>query len=68
MGEQHLDAFAVAARLLENFGVNECTGGIASVFMDAARDFALRRLWAAFGFQRVRRNYYAPHVNLPFGC
>src|SRR5215471_11412262 len=54
MGEQHLDAFAVAARLLESFGVNDCTGGIASVFMDAARDFALRRLWAAFGFPRTR--------------
>jgi hypothetical protein len=40
MGEQHLDTFAVAAGLLESFGVNECTGGIASVFVDAARDFA----------------------------
>jgi hypothetical protein len=26
-----LDAFAVAARFLESFSVNECTGGIASV-------------------------------------
>src|SRR6516225_12097985 len=26
----------------------------ASVFMDTARDFPLRRLWAAFGFQRTR--------------
>jgi hypothetical protein len=54
MGEEHLDAFAVAARLLESFGVNECTGGIASVFVDVARDFALRCLWAAFGFQWTR--------------
>lgn len=62
MGEQHLDAFAVAARLLENFGVNECTGGIASVFMDAARDFALRRLWAAFGFQWARPTIRGPRA------
>src|SRR4029077_16297565 len=54
MGEQHLDAFAVAARLLKSFGVNERTGGIASVLIDAARDFALRRLRTAFGFQRTR--------------
>jgi hypothetical protein len=54
MGEQHLDAFAVTARLFESFSLDECTGGIASIFMDAARDFALRRLWAAFGFQRAR--------------
>jgi hypothetical protein len=65
MGEQHLDAFAVAARLLENFGVNECTGGIASVFMDAARDFALRRLWAAFGFQRARPTIRAMTMGYP---
>jgi hypothetical protein len=62
MGEQHLDAFAVAARLLESFGVNECTGGIASVFMDAARDFALRRLWAAFGFHRTRPTIRGPRA------
>jgi hypothetical protein len=62
MGEQHLDAFAVAGRLLESFGVNECTGGIASVFMDAARDFALRRLWAAFGFKRTRPTIRGPRA------
>src|SRR5262249_30258084 len=62
MGEQHLDAFAVAARLLESFSVNECTGGIASVFIDAARDFALRRLWAAFRFQRTRLTIRGPRA------
>ena len=62
MGEQHLDAFTVAARLLESFSVNECTGGIASVFIDAARDFALRRFWAAFGFQRTRLTIRGPRA------
>ncbi len=28
MGEQHLDAFPVMARLLEGFCVSECTGGL----------------------------------------
>jgi hypothetical protein len=58
--EQHLDTLAVAARLLENFGASECSGGIASVFVDAARDFALRRLWAAFGLQRARTTIIGP--------
>ena len=40
--EQHLDAFLVAARLLEGFRVSECAGGIASALVDAARDFAAR--------------------------
>jgi hypothetical protein len=62
MGEQHLDAFAVAARLLESFGVNEWTGGIASVFVDAARDFALGRLWAAFWLQRARATIIGPRA------
>jgi hypothetical protein len=35
IGEQHLYAFAVAVRLLESFSVNECMGGIASVFIGA---------------------------------
>src|SRR5262249_17391017 len=44
------------------FSVNECTGGIASIFIDAARDFALRRFWAAFGFQRTRRTIRGPRA------
>src|SRR5712692_4124673 len=60
MGEQHLDAFAIAAGLLESRGVSEYTGGIASVFVDAARDFALRRLWAAFRLQRARATIIGP--------
>ena len=52
--EQHLDALSVATRLLEGFRVSECAGGIASVLVDTARDFALWRLWAAFGLERAR--------------
>ena len=48
--------------MVEGFGVNECTGGIASVFIDAARDFALRRFWAAFGFQRTRLTISGPRA------
>src|SRR5262245_35760032 len=62
MSKQHLNAFSVAARLLESLCVNECTGGIASVFVDTARDFALRRLWAAFWFQRTRSTIRGPRA------
>jgi hypothetical protein len=41
VGEQHLDALAVAPRLLECFRSGERPCDIARVFMDAARDFAL---------------------------
>ena len=60
MCEQHLDAFSVAARLLEGFRVSECAGGIASALVDAARDFALWRLWAAFGLERARATIMGP--------
>ena len=46
MGEQHLDAFAVPARLLEGLGLSQRTSDIASIFMDVARDLA-RRLFRA---------------------
>src|SRR5262249_62125452 len=62
MGEEDVDAFAGEAGLLESFSVNECTGGIASVFIDAAWDFALRRLSAAFGFQRTRLTIRGPRA------
>ena len=60
MCEQHLDAFSVAARLLEGFRVSECAGGIASALVDAARDFALWRLWAAFRLERARATVMGP--------
>jgi hypothetical protein len=40
MSEQHLDAFAVATRLLEGLGFAERTSRVASIFIDAARDLA----------------------------
>jgi hypothetical protein len=40
MGKQHLDALATVPRLLERRGACECSGDIASILMDAARDFA----------------------------
>ena len=60
MCEQHLDAFSVAARLLEGLRVSECAGGIARALVDAARDFALWRLWAAFGLERARATVMGP--------
>ena len=60
MCEQHLDAFSVATRLLEGFRVSECAGGIASVLVDAAWDFALWRLWAASGLERARATVRGP--------
>src|SRR6266849_2425317 len=60
MSEQHLDALAIAARLLERFGARERTGGVAGVLVDAAGDFALGRFWAAFGFQRTRATVVGP--------
>jgi hypothetical protein len=38
VGEQHLDALAVVARLLERLSSAQRTSDIASVFMDAAWD------------------------------
>src|SRR5262249_35281846 len=52
--KKHLHTFSIVARLLEGLGVNECTGGVARIFVDAAWNFALRRLRAAFGLQRAR--------------
>ena len=60
MCEQHLDALSVAARLLEGFRFSECAGDIASALVDAARDFALWRLWAAFGLERARATVMGP--------
>src|SRR5687767_1243614 len=45
VGVQHLDAFAVSARLLESLGLAERTSDVAGILMDAARDLARRLLW-----------------------
>ena len=41
MGEEHLDALAVTARLLERSGASKRSGDVSSALMDTARDFAL---------------------------
>jgi hypothetical protein len=51
VGEQHLDALAVVARLLERLSSAQRTSDIASVFMDAAWDLARRLLGAASHFE-----------------
>src|SRR5262249_22786508 len=53
VGEQHLDPFAVAARLLKGFGFAERTGNIAGVLVDAARDLPRRLLRAASHLERA---------------
>jgi hypothetical protein len=47
--EPHLDALALATRLL--IGASERSGDITSAFMDAARDPTLRCFWTASGFE-----------------
>src|SRR5690242_1037625 len=51
MGEPHLDALALTARLLEGIGASERSSDITSVLVDAARDPALRCFWTAAGFE-----------------
>ena len=40
VGEQHLDALSITARLLECFGLCHCPGNIAGWLVEAARDSA----------------------------
>jgi hypothetical protein len=47
VGEQHLNAFAVAAGLLESLSLAQRTSYVAGILIDAARDLARRLLWAA---------------------
>src|SRR6201982_2434346 len=53
MGEQHLDALSITARLLECFGLCHCAGNIAGRLVEAARDSAHRRLRTALRFERA---------------
>src|ERR1700690_713555 len=50
MGEQHLDALSLTARLLECFGLCHRPGNIAGRLVEAARDSAHRRLRTALRF------------------
>jgi hypothetical protein len=47
VGEQHLDLFAIATRLCVVIGFGACSGDIASLFVDASRDFTRGLLRAA---------------------
>jgi hypothetical protein len=58
MGEQHLDPFALAARMLEGFGLGQCPGNVTSLLVDATRDNAERRLRTA-----LRLELTAPTVD-----
>ena len=51
MREPHLDALALATRLLEGIGAGERSGDITSALIDVARDPALRCFWTASGFE-----------------
>jgi hypothetical protein len=51
MGEQHLDALSITARLLKCFGLCHCPGNIAGRLVEAARDSAQRRLRTALRFE-----------------
>ena len=43
MGEQHLDAFTIAARLIEGFGLGQRPGYVASLLVDTTLDPAERQ-------------------------
>jgi len=53
MGKQHLDAFALAARLLESLGFGERPGNIASLLEDVTRDNAESGLWTALRLEQT---------------
>ena len=49
--EPHLNALAIAPRLLEGFRVDERPGHIPGTLIDAARYLTRWRLWTASGFE-----------------
>src|SRR5215470_4566582 len=51
MGEQHLDALAIAARSFEGFGLGQPARHITGLLVNAARDSAYRRLRTALRFE-----------------
>src|SRR5262245_30858837 len=55
VSEQHLDALAVAARLLEGLGLGECTRHVAGLLVDAAQELARRLLRTASRLEGARR-------------
>src|SRR6516165_3335186 len=61
VGEQHFDAFPVAARLLKGLGLAKGSGDIAGVLVDTARDLARWLLGTAPQFERA-------HIAIAFTC
>src|SRR4030095_5061272 len=53
MGEQHLDALSIVARLFERLGLAECPSDIAGLLVDTARDLARRLLRTAPHLERA---------------
>src|SRR3974390_126811 len=51
MGEQHLDALSITARLLECFGLCHCPSNTGGRLVRAARDSAHRHLRTALRFE-----------------
>jgi hypothetical protein len=51
MSEQHLDALAIAPRLLEGVGIHKRASDVAGVLVDVAQDAARRHVGAALGFE-----------------
>src|SRR3990172_5964280 len=53
MCKQHLNAFPVAARLLERLGLGQCPGNVAGLLVDATRNPAGKRLWTALRLEQA---------------
>jgi hypothetical protein len=53
MSEEHLDLFSFATGDGLGLGLCDRTGLVASGFMNRARDFASRHVWAALGLERA---------------
>ena len=53
VGKTHLYFLAIVTRFVERCGAVKCTGLIASIFIDVARDIALWGFWTALGLERT---------------
>src|SRR5664280_532057 len=53
MGEQHLDTLSFATLYFERFGLGQCAGNVARLFIDTAWNPAERCLWTASHLERA---------------
>src|SRR5664280_3891017 len=53
MGEQHLDTLSFATGYFERFGLGQCAGNVARLFIDTAWNPAERCLWTASHLERA---------------